>query len=140
MSEVKNKSEFVRQVLKDIGALSNNPPEDWKQQVEAALAKEKLSMHQVMIYQVRRNALEAAGLVPKREKTKAAAKKAAPKGKPGRKPGTKVAPKKSPKASTASLSLDDLVKADKIAAEFGGAEKLSQALNALSKINSTVLG
>lgn len=139
MSEVKNKSEFVRTVLKDIGALSANPPEDWKKQVEDALAKEKITMHQVMIYQVRRNAMEAAGLLPKRD-TKAAAKKVAPKGKPGRKPGTKVAPKKSPKASGPSLSLDDLVKANKIADEFGGAEKLASALKALSTINSTVLG
>lgn len=138
MSDVKNKSEFVRTVLKDIGALSANPPADWKKQVEAALAKEKITMHQVMIYQVRRNAMEAAGLVPKSEKS--AAKKAAPKGKPGRKPGTKVAPKKSPKASGVSLSLDDLVKANKIADEFGGAEKLASALKALSTINSTVLG
>ena len=45
-----NKTAFVRNVLKEIGAITANPPEGWRQKVEEALAKQSLSMHQVTIF------------------------------------------------------------------------------------------
>lgn len=129
MAEIKNKSEFVRGVLRDIGALTDNPPEGWREKVEEALKKQNLEMHQVMIYQVRRKAME-----------KASDDAAPAKKKPGRKPGTKIAPKAAKPAEVASgLSLDDIVNARKVAEEFGGVGKLASALAALDKINTTLL-
>lgn len=133
-TEIKNKSEFVRGVLRDIGALTENPPEGWRAKVEEALKKQDLEMHQVMIYQIRRKAME-----------KAASEAAPAKKKPGRKPGQKTATKvAAPKATVAAaangLSLDDILNARKVADDFGGVGKLSAALTALNTINTTLLG
>lgn len=60
-SEIKpkvNKTAFVRNVLKEIGALTENPPDGWKQKVQDALANENLSMHKVTIYQIRKNEID----------------------------------------------------------------------------------
>jgi len=125
-TEIKNKSEFVRGILRDIGALSENPPDGWRDKVEEALEKQGLKMHQVMIYQLRRKELEKSGDVTINKK------------KPGRKPGKT----KGQKAilATPELSLDDILAARKVAEEFGGVGKLAAALSALDKINTTLLG
>lgn len=131
MAEIKNKSEFVRGVLRDIGALTENPPDGWREKVEDALKKQNLEMHQVMIYQVRRKEME------KMAETDAPVKK-----KPGRKPGQKPAAKTAKTATVNGngLSLDDILSARKLAEEFGGVGKLSAALSALDTINTTLLG
>lgn len=138
MAEIKNKSEFVRGVLKDIGALVDPPPDGWRAKVEEALKKQNLEMHQVMIYQIRRTemekALEEAGEKPVKKK-------------PGRKPKAKVTIKAKAKSkvkpvkskAVSGLSLDDILNARKVAEEFGGVEKLSAALTALDTINTTLL-
>lgn len=53
-----NKSAFVRNVLREIGALSQNPPEGWRQQVEDALKKQNIAMNTVTIYQLRSKAMK----------------------------------------------------------------------------------
>lgn len=134
-TEIKNKSEFVRGVLREIGALNDNPPEGWRAKVEEALKNQNLEMHQVMIYQIRRKAMEKVA-----EGAKGAKKK------PGRKPGVKAAvvvatkPKAQAKPVANGLSLDDILSARKLAEEFGGVGKLSAALTALDTINTTLLG
>jgi hypothetical protein len=129
--EIKNKSEFVRGVLREIGALQEPAPEGWRQKVEAALAKQNLTMHQVMIYQIRKREIDK--LAESGEKAPAAT---APKR--GRKPGYKVTPKAAPVAPVSTgLSVTDLLAARKVADEFGGVAKLTEALTALSTILGT---
>ena len=113
-----NKSEFVRGVLNEIGAFADPAPEGWKAKVNAALAKQNLTMHEVMIYNIRREGLKKAGLKKPSEKVKA----------------QKVKTPKKEKSFTldSSLTLNDLLSAHKFATEFGGVEKLSKALTAIS--------
>jgi hypothetical protein len=56
-----NKSEFVRNILKDIGALSQNPPEGWRNKVQEALLKNNLKMNPVTIYGLRTKAMRSNG-------------------------------------------------------------------------------
>lgn len=56
------KTAFVRQVLKEIGALSeDNAPAGWVHEVERRLSENNLSMHRNMIYLTRRNMLRTQG-------------------------------------------------------------------------------
>lgn len=59
---IRSKTDFVRMVLKDIGALSeNNPPIGWVHEVEKRLSENNLSMHRNMIYLTRRKMLKPLG-------------------------------------------------------------------------------
>lgn len=50
-----SKSANIREILKNIGALSDPPPDGWRQTVEDTLKKEHgQAVHQVRIYQIRR--------------------------------------------------------------------------------------
>ena len=131
MTEIKNKSEFVRGVLRQIGALSETPPDGWRLKVEDALAKQKVEMHQVMIYQIRRKEMEK--MVKSEHKPEPLAKINAD----GQKPTLKRGPKPKSKQMDA-LSITDLLKARKVAIDFGGVEKLLGALNALSTLLGNV--
>lgn len=124
MTEIKNKSEFVRGVLRQIGALSETPPNGWRLKVEDALAKQNVEMHQVMIYQIRRKEMEK--MVNGEHKSEPPTINA-----DGKKSTLKRGPKSKSKQMDA-LSIADLLKARKFANDFGGVEKLLGALNALS--------
>ena len=110
-----NKSAFVRGVLKDIGALTANPPEGWRQKVEEALQKQGLSMHNVTIYQIRQNALKAKGEKKARKKAEAVAAVTAT-------------------ATTnngSKLTVDNLRAVQQFAKTVGGIDSLQEAINVL---------
>lgn len=65
-----NKSEIVRQILHEIGAVTENPPEGWRTTVEERLAKQKLKMNAVTIYQLRRKEIDKATGRPAKKATK----------------------------------------------------------------------
>ncbi len=48
------KAEVVREILNKIGAIGDNPPDNWKARTEAELAKRKVKVHQTQIYEIRR--------------------------------------------------------------------------------------
>jgi uncharacterized membrane protein YdfJ with MMPL/SSD domain len=109
-----NKSAFVRGVLKDIGALTANPPEGWRQKVEEALQKQGLSMHNVTIYQIRQNALKAKGEKKARKKAEAAAVTAT-----------------APTTNGSKLTVDNLRAVQQFAKTVGGIDSLQEAINVL---------
>jgi len=131
-TEIKNKSEFVRGVLKDIGALVETPPTDWREKVQAALKKQGLGMHNVMVYAVRRETMKK---LAKGEngKAKKAEKPEKPKVELAVKERTASTPGRKPKAAQpkSELSVSDLITVQKFADQFGGAGKLTEALAAL---------
>jgi len=59
-----NKSEVVRKILHEIGAVTDNPPESWRTTVEERLSKQKgndgkpMKMNAVTIYQLRRSEID----------------------------------------------------------------------------------
>lgn len=59
-----NKSEVVRQILNEIGACTETPPEGWRSTVEERLSKYKgkdgkaMKMNAVTIYQLRRTEID----------------------------------------------------------------------------------
>lgn len=61
-----NKSELVRNILQEIGAISENPPENWKDTVIEKLGKNKVN--DVLIYQIRRRILEKNGFATPKKK------------------------------------------------------------------------
>jgi len=120
-----NKTAFVRNVLKEIGAITANPPEGWRQKVEEALAKQNLSMHQVTIYQIRQKAIkEAAGAPPAKGK---------PKGRPKALAST-IAP--APANGNSNLTVADLQSVLEFAKKFGGLDGLSYAVATIKSFKS----
>jgi hypothetical protein len=115
--EVKNKSEFVRGLLKEMGALTENPPKGWRQAIEGALQAHNLKMNQVYIYQLRR-----------REMDKLAGEKKEP-----AKKATKKSARKQP-ATRNELGIEDLVKAKNFISEFGGLKRFAKAYEALAAL------
>ena len=111
------KTSFVREVLREIGAVTENPPADWKQKVAEALAAHGLKIHQVTLYQTRKAMLEGN-------------KKPAKKGRPV---GSKAAPKAAPKAS-AGPSLEELIKIKEFANQVGGYARLAEGIKFLQAI------
>jgi hypothetical protein len=123
-----NKTAFVRNVLQQIGAITANPPEGWRQKVEEALAKQSLSMHQVTIYQIRQKAMkEASGLVPP-AKAKPGRPKAAPKA-----AASKTVASKAPVKG--SLTVADLQAVVEFSKRFGGINGLSEAVAAIKSFS-----
>lgn len=108
-----NKSAFVRNLLKDIGAISTTPPEDWRKRVEDALTKQHLKMHFTSIYQQRNKLLEAAGIPnPNVKNVKA-----------------KIAKVIKPKQEKLNHSVQDLISIQNFAKNFGGLDALHEAIN-----------
>lgn len=117
------KTAFVRGVLKEIGAISKNPPEGWRQQVEEALKKQGLDMHTVTIYQIRQKALQ--------EKQGG---KAASKGKQRKGPAKAAAPAPTPAAVPSvngNITVADLKAVQEFSQRFGGLAGLTEAVKAL---------
>lgn len=63
-----NKSEKVREILKEIGALSKNPPENWITTLREKLGDLKVSAP--LIYQIRRNVMKKSGTAVKKLQAK----------------------------------------------------------------------
>lgn len=55
-----NRSQITRTILKEIGALTKNPPEGWRKTVEDRLGEQNLSLKVNSIYQVRQKAIAKA--------------------------------------------------------------------------------
>lgn len=108
-----NKSKIARQILSDIGALSENPPEGWRAKVEEELGKQGIKMHKVSLYQIRSKALKGK-----------AAKKAA------RKQSVNQAVKKANPNDNSSVSFDDIQVVRGLLEKHGG-EQLLQIVSLL---------
>jgi hypothetical protein len=117
-----NKTAFVRNVLKEIGALTATPPEGWRQKVEEALAKQNLNMHQVTIYQIRH-----------KEAIKEAIKEAAGTPAKGR-PKAQAAPAQV--IGNANLTVADLQAVLEFAKKFGGLDGLTEAVSTIKSFKS----
>lgn len=137
-----NKTAFVRNVLKDIGAIAAVPPEGWRQKVEEALAKQNLDMHQVTIYQIRQKSMQAAGIIPiKQPKVPAVpAVDAVPDAPKAKAKATKATKAKTEAKATFTQSdildmslktLAGLQSVEKFAENFGGLDGLSQAIETI---------
>lgn len=113
-----NKSAFVRNVLKEIGALSANPPEGWRQKVEDALAAQNIKMAKVTIYTIRNNAMKTK---KKRVKNVDVAKVEGN----GRRKKNKIE----------NISISDLKALQKFAERFGGLDNLESVILLLKSLN-----
>lgn len=143
-----NKSAFVRNVLNEIGAISNTPPEGWKNKVLEALKNQNLEMHQTTIYQIRQKALKepaqpALSAVrgrPKGSKNKALAiaandAKVAEATKPAK--ATKAKPAKAKTNVNGSYSetiIADLQAVQQFAKKFGGLDGLSKVIDTINTL------
>jgi hypothetical protein len=114
-----SRSQFVRSVLQEIGAISANPPEDWRKQVEEALRKNKMEMHNVTIYQIRKKLLQESGFKGKQRKR--------------RKNAETVALAKPRRTRKEDVSLDDIFALQKFAEKFGGFKRLQHAISVLEQ-------
>lgn len=107
-----NKSEVVRKILHEIGAVSENPPKNWRTSVEERLSKQKgddgkpMKMAEVTIYQIRR-----------KEINKKSGKNSKKSGKSGK-----------------FSRIESLVEVKKFADTFGGLDQLEQAINFLKQL------
>lgn len=119
-----NKSAFVREVLKEIGALSDNPPEDWRKQVYAKLEQHNLPITKtfgVMLSQIRRKELDKLGDRSENSKNRI----------------TNIVQKKKEKVQKEeTFSISDLQTAKGMAEKFGGTEKLINVLKAVRSLQS----
>lgn len=135
MANVKtNKTAFVRNILRDIGAISTNPPDGWRQKVEAALATEKLKMQIPTIYQIRQKAMADAGIAPSargRKKSVSASGDAAVAAVAVAKPAVKKVVK-----PNANLNADQLIAVQKLAKQLGGTKNLKNLCDVLDALQS----
>jgi len=135
-----NKTAFVRNVLKEIGAITANPPEGWRQKVEEVLAKSNLQMHQVTIYQIRQKAIKEKEKEAEAEGTPAKAQ-GKPKGRPKAQAAQAAQAPKYPAApakvnGNAALTVADLQAVQEFAKKFGGLDGLNDAVSAIKSFKS----
>lgn len=117
-----NRSEVVRKILSDIGAISKDAPEGWAKTVITKLEAKGMKVSAPMIYQLRTKEMAKAGVTvkAKRRRRKAALKARAV-----------VA-----LASTAHASgkYDALFAVKKLANELGGLEHVESAVQVLKQL------
>lgn len=105
-----NKSEVVRQILNEIGACTEIPPDGWRSIVEEKLSKHKgkdgkaMKMNAVTIYQLRRTEID------------------------------KLAGKRKTRGAAKFNDLAKLVEVKKFAESLGGIEQLEQAIVFLKQL------
>ena len=111
------KTSFVREVLREIGAVTDEPPVGWKKKVEEALAAHNLNMNQVTIYQTRLKLLR--GGSAKKDSTKK-----------GRPVGSTNAPK-----AVKTLQVEELIQIREFAKTIGGINRLSEGVKFIQAFN-----
>lgn len=123
-----SKTEFVRRILNEIGAVSEkNPPEGWVLEVEKRLAQNNLKMHRNTIYFTRRNMLKSQG--KKNANAKLSGKKKHFQNKPSEMSGSINYAATQPVFSANHISA--LRDVQKLAQKFGGLRHLSEAVEFL---------
>jgi len=108
----KTKAEVVRQILTQIGATKQNPPEGWFKKTTELLAKANIKVHQTHVYAIRNKMLRKNRIVNKKPTE----------------PETRPAPTKS-----AQICLSDLLAVKNFSKQFGGLEKLRDCIRALEQ-------
>jgi hypothetical protein len=111
-----NKTSLVRQVLSEIGALCENPPENWKKQVDEALALRQFTMHPVSIYQIRQKEIQKLTGVKKVRKQR------------------KVKNTEAPSVKS-DVSVADLQLLCKFASQYGGFDKIEKAISTIKSFS-----
>lgn len=126
---IRSKTDFVRMVLKDIGALSEtNPPIGWVHEVEKRLSENNLSMHRNMIYLTRRKMLKPLG------KNKQHSFKKAPLAVSNIKNDGGKEEKSFFGNSFSQAQLNALREVQNVAAKFGGIQSLQEVVNFLANL------
>jgi hypothetical protein len=124
-----NKSEFIRNILRDIGALSDNPPEGWRTKVEEALKENKIELSNNYIYNIRTKAMQDAGTYKKNlwdSKRKSSKRKFLNRKKALKNNGSVVLSK-----SYADVTLKQLQSVRSFAEKLGGIDNLAKIIDAL---------
>lgn len=114
------KSEFTRQVLRDIGAISPEPPKDWKNQVHETLRKNKLDIHDVTIYQLRRELMQQEGIKDTKRRRRR----------------RKTTESKTVATKRIDITLDDVIALQKFIDKFGGFKRLQKTIELYESIRS----
>jgi hypothetical protein len=119
-----NKSDVIRKILSDIGAISKDAPEGWAQTVTTKLAAKGITVSAPMIYQLRTKEMAKAGLAKAKRRKKA-----------GRKAKVVVASVSAPaKAGKSSGPFDALFAVKKLASELGGLDHVASAVQVLKQL------
>ncbi len=121
-----NKSDVIRKILQDIGAIAKDAPEGWVKTVKAKLEAKGLGVSDPMIYQLRTKELAKAGIVVK---TKRGRKKAAAKAK-----AVSLAVGSSASTPKNAGMYDALFAVKKLAKELGGLEHVEWAVAVLKRL------
>lgn len=121
-----NKSDVIRKILSDIGAIAKDAPEGWAKTVTTKLEAKGIKVSAPMIYQLRTREMEKAGIVVKAKRGR---KKAAAKAKAVSLAGGSSAP--APKTSD---KYDALFAVKKLANELGGLEHVESAVAVLKRL------
>lgn len=124
-----NKTATVRNLLKDIGAISSNPPEGWRHMVEKALQEQNLSMHSNTIYQIRNTLMGESKESPVKSKKLGRPKSVATDVK-------KNLSKSEPESSFPKLNIADLESLKEISKKFGGLDGLINAVKVIKSFKS----
>jgi hypothetical protein len=121
-----NKSDVIRKILSDIGAIAKDAPEGWAKTVATKLEAKGIKVSAPMIYQLRTKEMAKAGVVAKtkRRRRKAAKAKA-----------VSVAVASSAPAPTKTAGkYDALFAVKKLANELGGLEHVESAVAVLKRL------
>lgn len=115
-----NKTETVRGILKEMGALVKSPPSGWANQVQAKLAEQNLNVSKVRVYQIRTMTMQARKKARSRKSVDESVVKT---GRPSKKQSYESA-------------MEHLAKVAEFANSIGGLENLEKTIQILKKIKS----
>lgn len=121
-----NKSDVIRKILSDIGAIAKDAPEGWAKTVMTKLEAKGIKVSAPMIYQLRTREMAKAGVVVK---TKRGRKKAAAKAK-----AVILAVASSAPAAKQDGKYDALFAVKKLANDLGGLEHVESAVAVLKRL------
>ena len=119
------KSEAVLEILERIGAITSEPPAGWLQTVQEALERKRIQMHPQSIYGVRSKALKELKEMEKAERR--ANREAAQHEEEEKQQATN---------GFVSITVADMLVLKEFINEFGGVERVKNALQAFDTLTS----
>lgn len=128
-TQERTKSDIIREVLAELGCLTENPPTGWHDRVTRALKRQKITAHPTMIYDLRRKEMQR--LARQQEQEEFANEVAGPQNGNGNEVGNS-------QPTLGGITLSQAVEIKSLADQYGGFDSLIEVVSTVKSFSDAL--